>query len=85
MKEQALKIVSDLIDGHKISGEDAVILITAILKESNPLYSPVTISSPISVKDISNPHSGTITTTATGNINNDITTARPKGMEVIYG
>ena len=37
MKEQALKIVSDLINTNKINGEDAVILIQAIMKtESYP-------------------------------------------------
>lgn len=90
MKEQALKIVTDLIDSHKIKGEDAIILIQAILKESNPPYYPsLTTPSPISVKDISNPqcnpYPGTITTTVTGNINNDINTTSSKGVEVIYG
>ena len=84
MKEQALKIVSDLIDGHKISGGEAISLISAILNESNTQYitaSPI-ISQPIRVEDISRPqcevndvviyphNSGTITTTVTGNIGN---------------
>lgn len=40
MKEQALKIVSDLIDGHKISGREAISLISAILNDSKTQYIP---------------------------------------------
>ena len=57
MKEQALKIVSDLIDGHKISGREAISLISAILNDSNTQYIPASpiISQPIRPEDISRP------------------------------
>lgn len=85
MKEQALKIVSDLIDGHKINGKEAISLIVAILNDSNTQYIPASpiISQPIRPEDISRPYSGTITTTVTGDITDNAT--RPKGIEVIYG
>lgn len=57
MKEQALKIVSDLIDGHKISGREAISLISAILNDSNKQYIPASpiITQPIRPGDISRP------------------------------
>lgn len=103
MKEQALKIVSDLIDGHKINGKEAISLIVAILNDSNTQYIPASpiISQPIRPEDISRPQSGvtdvainphtstpypgTITTAVTGNITDNISATRPKGIEVIYG
>lgn len=106
MKEQALKIVSDLIDGHKINGREAISLIGAILNDSKTQYIPASpiITQPIRPEDISrpqcetvqcetvdtvtNPYPGTITSTVTGNITDNIdniNVTRPKGMEVIYG
>jgi hypothetical protein len=98
MKEQALKIVSDLIDDHKISGRDAISLIGAILNDSNTQYIPASpiISQPIRPEDISrpqcgvtdiviNPYPGAIPTTVAGNVTDNINAIRPKGMEVIYG
>lgn len=60
MKEQALKIVSDLIDGHKISGREAISLISAILNDSKTQYIPASpiITQPIRPEDISRPQSG---------------------------
>ena len=60
MKEQALKIVSDLIDGHKISGREAISLISAILNDSKTQYVPASpiITQPIRPEDISRPQSG---------------------------
>lgn len=57
MKEQALKIVSDLIDDHKIKGEDAVTLIIAISDNSPRQYASAApiISQPIRPEDISRP------------------------------
>lgn len=77
IKEQALKIVSDLIDSHKISGREAISLISAILNDSH---------TQCEVNDlVIHPHQETITTTVTGNITDNIITTSPKGMEIIYG
>ena len=89
MKEQALKIVSELIDSHKIGGREAISLISAILNESNTQYIPAApiISQPVRLEDIScetndvvihphsnpNPYTGTITTAVTGNITGNVT------------
>lgn len=64
MKEQALKIVSDLIDGHKISGRDAISLIGAILDDSKTQYVPASpiITQPIRPEDISRPQCETVDT-----------------------
>jgi hypothetical protein len=101
MKEQALKIVSDLIDGHKISGREAITLISAILNDSNTQYIPASpiISQPIRVEDISRPQCGVTDVvinphasspypsaiTTTVTGNTNDITTSSKGMEVIYG
>lgn len=86
MKEQALKIVSDLIDDHKISGKDAVTLIIAISDNSKPQYIPGApiVSNPLQLKDLSpkcdmmdvviNPHtSNPYPSTITTTVNGNIT------------
>lgn len=101
MKEQALKIVSDLIDGHKINGREAISLISAILNDSKTQYVPASpiITQPIRVEDISrpqcgvtdvviNPHtSSPYSSSITTTVTGNVTdsTTSSKGVEVIYG
>ena len=82
MKEQALKIVSDLINTNKINGEDAVILIQAIMKTEScqfiPDYHRVT---PNDVKIV--PYTNTTGVDKTPMISS-ITATTEKQVEVIY-
>ena len=80
MKEQALKIVSDLINTNKINGEDAVILIQAIMKTESYQFIP------------DYPHVGDVKIVPCTNITgvdktpiiNSITTTTNKPVEVNY-
>ena len=79
MKEQALKIVSDLINLNKINGKDAVILIQAIIDSSGCSETPIVID-PIKPQSITS----VINDVVIQPYGTSITATTDKQVEVIY-
>jgi hypothetical protein len=79
MKEQALEIVSKLIDQHKITGQEAVILINSIVTSSCNYSAPI-ITDSIKPGPIDCDGSGVIIRPYGTNITEPVI----KGMEITY-
>ena len=79
MKEQALKIVSDLINTNKINGEEAVTLIQSIIGSSGCSGSPIVID-PIKPQPITSEINDVVIQPC----RTSITSITDKPVEVIY-